>query len=186
MHASASPAPQSAPPAPTSQPASADAVRERLRRLVIKERVSLGGLADAEREDALALVWAGLPTRVMSEAEVNGALKAALAGPAAWLATDHVELRRWLADAGWLQRDAFGRAYHRAEANTLLPIRQAAAAAVAALDTADFVRRSREAHGAERLARRQVWMKQGGRPGQARKGPHQRGAESSAPRPAGV
>ena len=40
------------------------------------------------------------PQREYSEAEVNEVLKAWLAGAGAMLATDHVELRRWLVDCG--------------------------------------------------------------------------------------
>ena len=50
----------------------------------------------------------------MDEPGVNVHLKQALQGAARCLDTDHVELRRWLCDAGWLQRDGWGRAYQRA------------------------------------------------------------------------
>jgi hypothetical protein len=189
MNASAPAAAQSSQPVAMAHPVAAAALLETLRHLVVKDGVSLGGLADGERELALALVWAGLPQAVLRETEVNAALKAALAGPAAWLATDHVELRRWLADAGWLQRDAFGHAYRRADVTALLPIRQEAAAAVAGLDAADFVRRSRAAHAAERLARRQAWLSQGGQPeraGQPRPASRRRDAPARSPGPAGA
>jgi hypothetical protein len=50
---------------------------------------------------------------------VNGRLRDALAGDAAFLDTDHVELRRWLVDTGWWRRDGFGRRYHRTPADAL-------------------------------------------------------------------
>jgi hypothetical protein len=49
---------------------------------------------------------------------VNRVLGAWLEGPGAMLRTDHVELRRWLVDAGFVSRDGFGRAYVRGEAET--------------------------------------------------------------------
>jgi hypothetical protein len=52
---------------------------EPLAALFLKSGVSIGGLADAQRHLALALVWAGLPAVPMSEREVNDALKARLA-----------------------------------------------------------------------------------------------------------
>lgn len=131
---------------------------EQLARLVVKDGVSLGLLPEAERQLALCWVWAGLPEgRVMNEPGVNEVLKAQLAGPAAWLRTDHVELRRWLADAGWLQRDGYGREYRRAEA----PAQHAAlAAALRGVSTAAWAAEHRRAHEAGREARRQRWQQQ--------------------------
>lgn len=131
---------------------------EQLARLVVKDGVSLGLLPEPERQLALAWVWAGLPAeRVMNEAGINEVLKAQLAGPVACLHTDHVELRRWLADAGWLQRDGYGREYRRAAA----PAAHAAlAAALQGLDTAAWTTERRYAHDAKRDARRQRWAQQ--------------------------
>lgn len=139
-------------------PTPAAALLDHLARLVVKDGVSLGLLPEAERQLALAWVWAGLPEgRVMNEPGVNEVLKAQLAGPAVWLRTDHVELRRWLADAGWLQRDGYGREYRRAAA----PAAQAAlAAALQGLDTAAWAAERRRAHEAGREARRQRWQQQ--------------------------
>lgn len=81
--------------------------------LFLKAGVSIGGLSDAQRRLVLGLVWAGLPSTPMSERDVNGALRARLAGAANFLDTDHVQLRRWLVDTGWLARDGFGREYRR-------------------------------------------------------------------------
>ncbi len=82
--------------------------------LVVKDGVALGGLAEPQRALALGFVWAGLPRSPMTEPAVNQALKNQLTGAVQCLGTDHVELRRWLCDAGWLQRDGYGREYRRA------------------------------------------------------------------------
>ena len=131
---------------------------EHLARLVVKSGASLGLLAEPERQLALAWVWAGLPAgRVMNETDVNNVLKAQLAGPVACLHTDHVELRRWLVDARWLQRDAYGREYRCAPA----PAAHAAwAEALQAFDTTAWTADRRNAHEAGREARRQRWEQQ--------------------------
>jgi len=139
-------------------PQTISAPLDHLARLVVKDGVSLGLLPEPERQLALAWVWAGLPAgRVMNEAGINAALKAQLGGPVVCLKTDHVELRRWLADAGWLQRDGYGREYRRAPA----PAADAALAeAVQGLDTTAWSAARRRAHEAGRDARRQRWEEQ--------------------------
>jgi Uncharacterized protein conserved in bacteria (DUF2087) len=84
-----------------------------LEAMLIKQGVMLGGLTPEQRAAALAVVWAGLPDAVMNEKHINQALQHSLANAAQFLDTDHVELRRWLVDVGWLQRDGFGREYRR-------------------------------------------------------------------------
>jgi len=127
--------------------------------LVVKDGVGLGGLPAAQQSLALALVWAGLPAdAAVSEREVNDALKAQLAGAAVFLDTDHVELRRWLVDAGWLQRDGYGRAYRRVAAATMAPDQRALADGLADLHTDAWVAEVRAAHRARREARRRDWL----------------------------
>lgn len=139
-------------------PLATTAPLEQLARLVVKDGVSLGLLPEPERQLALAWVWAGLPIdRVMNEAGINEVLKAQLAGSVACLHTDHVELRRWLVDAGWLQRDGYGREYRRAAAPAA---HSALAAALEGLDTAAWAAERRRAHKAGRSARRQRWEEQ--------------------------
>jgi hypothetical protein len=133
--------------------------------LFLKSGVAIGGLSEPQRQLVLALVWAGLPTDPMTEREVNDALKQRLAGAAAFLATDHVELRRWLVDAGWLARDGYGREYRRVDAATLSPGAHALGAAFAGVDTDAACAATRAAHAAERAARRQAWNE---RPADAR------------------
>ncbi len=131
---------------------------QRLASLVVKDGVGMGGLSDGNRMLALALVWAGLPTAPCSERRVNEALREQLAGPALCLGTDHVELRRWLVDGGWLMRDGFGREYQRVAASALPTEQQALATELAALDTTAWVRAERSALAGRREARRREWQ----------------------------
>lgn len=133
--------------------------------LFLKAGVAIGGLSDAQRHLALALVWAGLPDVTLSEREVNEVLKARLAGAASFLATDHVELRRWLVDAGWLARDGYGRAYRRVDAAALPPASQSLAAAFAGIDTDALAAAVRAADADKRAARRRAWAERQGEPG---------------------
>ncbi|MFM7505967.1 MAG: DUF2087 domain-containing protein [Rubrivivax sp.] len=128
--------------------------------LVVKRGVALGGLGEGQRALALGFVWAGLARSVLSEPGVNAALKAQLAGAARCLATDHVELRRWLCDAGWLRRDAWGREYRRAAPPELPAALQSLGVALEkAFDggaTAAWAEGQRVAREAERSARRRA------------------------------
>jgi hypothetical protein len=127
--------------------------------MAVKERVGLGGLSAAHRAGALALVWAGLPAHAaLTERQVNEVLKAQLAGAAAFLGTDHVELRRWLVDTGWLARDGYGREYRRVAPASLPPAQQALAAALAGIDAAAWVAGLRRSRQAQRDARRSEWQ----------------------------
>lgn len=129
--------------------------------LVVKDGVMLGGLTEPQRALALGLVWAGLPQAPLTERAVNEALKAQLAGAARCLDTDHVELRRWLCDTGWLSRDGYGREYRRV-APVALPTALAGLGAWLAQafeggDTAAFTDRVRRERAAERDARRRAF-----------------------------
>ena len=89
----------------------------RLAALVVKSGVSLGLLNEADRALVLALAATALDAgRDYREADVNRLLMAWLEGAGAMLRVDHVELRRWLVDAGFMTRDGFGRAYLRGPA----------------------------------------------------------------------
>ena len=84
--------------------------------------------------------------REFSEADVNAVLKDWLAGAGAMLATDHVELRRWLVDDGWLERDGYGWCYRRTvpsrgRSAVLAELATVDLAAVAAAERADDARR---------------------------------------------
>ena len=87
--------------------------------------------------------------------EVNRILEAWLAGPGAMLRTDHVELRRWMVDAGFVGRDGFGRAYLRGEPEAARAT--ALLGDVSAGTLEDAVLTERTAKAAERAARRQAY-----------------------------
>jgi len=130
-----------------------------LKTLVVKEGVGLGGLPAVQQSLVLALVWAGLPAdSAVSERQVNECLKAQLNGAAIFLDTDHVELRRWLVDAGWLQRDGYGRAYRRVAADALAADQRLLADALVGVDTGAWVAEARAAQRARREARRRDWL----------------------------
>ena len=124
---------------------------------VVKDGVALGGLSFELRTQALAVAWAGLPAVVMSENEVNGILRAQLAGAASFLATDHVELRRWLVDAAWLRRDGYGREYRRVPVSELAAHARVVAETLSALDLSAWVSEARLRHAAQRNQRRTAW-----------------------------
>jgi hypothetical protein len=128
--------------------------------LVVKDRVALGGLGEEHRALALGLVWAGLPGHTLAEAGINDALRQQLAGAARCLGTDHVELRRWLCDSGWVQRDGWGRAYLRVAVHGLpahlRTLGQALDEGFGTAGPAAWVEAHRAARAAARLARRQA------------------------------
>lgn len=127
----------------------------RLATLVVKNGVSLGLLGEAERGLALALAATAFAAgHDYREAEVNRVLSVWLEGTGAMLRTDHVELRRWLVDAGFVARDGFGHAYVRGPAELARAEALLGAAATAELEAA--VAALRAAQAAERESRRQA------------------------------
>lgn len=125
----------------------------RLDRLAVKSGVSLGLLSPADRDAVLAFAALHLPASAdHDERGVDAVLRSFLASGGAMLRTDHVELRRWLVDARWLERDGFGRCY-RLPADA--PARAAALLGDVSADALDArVAAVRDAHAAERQARR--------------------------------
>ena len=128
----------------------------RLASLVVKNGVALGLLGEADRGLVLALAasafGAGHDHR---EADVNRILSAWLDGTGAMLRTDHVELRRWLVDAGFIARDGFGRAYVRGPAEVAHAEALRGAGATAEFDAA--LAALRVAGAAQRETRRQAY-----------------------------
>lgn len=134
-------------------------ILDTLAAMVVKQGVGIGGMSHGERSLALALVWRGLPgVRPLSEREVNEALKAQLADAASFLDTDHVELRRWLVDCGWLTRDGYGREYRRVQARALSPESARLASAMSLIEPARWCAEQRAANAGAREARRQAWL----------------------------
>jgi len=124
--------------------------------LVVKDGVSLGLLGDADRALALALASTVFEAgREHREAEVNRLLSAWLEGAGVMLRTDHVELRRWLVDTGFLSRDGFGRAYVRGEAEAARAAALLGEGSPSTLEAA--VLATRAAKAAEREARRRAF-----------------------------
>jgi hypothetical protein len=131
--------------------------------LMRKRHLSLGGLTVEQQALVWALVWAGLPDGAMSERQVNEELKGQLAGAACFVDTDHVELRRWLVDAGWLRRDGYGREYRRtpqAELPASVNAGHDAAQMLAHMPVAQWAAEQHASHDAQRMARRQAWAQQ--------------------------
>lgn len=138
---------------------SAAAWLDRLAQLAARDRIHLSTLRERDPRD-LELVLASAALYVpadagLTEREANQRLLRFLAGAGRMLATDHVELRRWMADLGFLSRTDRGTDYRRGE----LPPWLADAAAV--LDAGQLeaaVLSAREAHAAARAARKQAWL----------------------------
>jgi len=124
--------------------------------LVVKDGVSLGLLGDADRTLVLALASTVFEVgREHRESDVNRLLSSWLEGTGAMLRIDHVELRRWLVDAGFVSRDGFGRAYVRGEAAEARAADLLGAGSPYELDAA--VADLRAAKAADRQARRRAF-----------------------------
>jgi hypothetical protein len=132
--------------------------------LFVKAGVGIGGLSDAQRRLVFGLVWAGLPGTPMSERDVNEALKARISGAVSFLDTDHVELRRWLVDTGWVVRDGYGRKYQRVAVAALPTTLQPLGSALEGVDTDMIAAATRATYSAEREARQRAWKERNGEP----------------------
>ena len=103
--------------APAARPGTAD-----LAVLVVRRGLGIGRLTDERRQAVLAVAAAALAAgEAPGERDASARLADWLQGPAACLDTDAAELRRWLVDTGWWQRDGFGRAYRRTPSEHLGP-----------------------------------------------------------------
>ena len=132
----------------------------RLESLVVKSGLHLGLLSEPDRALLLALAACAIESGpTLREDEVNRRLRDWLADVGAMVQTDHVELRRWLVDAGYLARDGWGYAYARGPAELdlarqLLGTTDGTALASAVLST-------RVAAQSARIARRRAFEAQG-------------------------
>jgi hypothetical protein len=97
--------------------------------------------------------------RTLREDEVNRRLSDWLANIGAMVQTDHVELRRWLVEAGYLARDGWGYAYARGPAEFDLARQVLGTTDGTALGSA--VRSVRVAAQSARIARRRAFEAQG-------------------------
>jgi hypothetical protein len=135
---------------------------ERFAALAIRRGIALGALQSASVRDfnlvLAAAATAFPPERSYTEREVNERLRGFLGGAGAMLATDHVELRRWLVDFRVLERDGYGRVYARAvPADDIAEL----ARELAGIDLGALARDARAADAAHR-AERKAWWRAGG------------------------
>jgi hypothetical protein len=134
--------------------------------LAIKRDIALGALLSTSPRDferVLAAAASGfVPGREYSERDVNDILRTFLGSAGAMLATDHVELRRWLVDFRVLERDGFGRAYTIGNPADGIA---AAAREFAGVDLAALAREAREADVARRAERKARWHARSGSAG---------------------
>src|SRR5215204_2171539 len=90
---------------------------QRIARLAVRQGVHLSTLQQKDRRD-LELLFASAmlafpENAVLDEPGANDLLKRFLATAGVMIATDHVELRRWMVDTGFLKRSDFGTDYRR-------------------------------------------------------------------------
>ena len=132
---------------------------DRMAQLALRHGVHLSTLQQKEGQD-LELFFAAAalafpPDVSLSEHDANEILKRFLATAGVMVSTDHVELRRWMVDTGFLQRSDYGTDYRRGAIPDWL---------VDAARTLDFERiasvvaQARTANEAQREKRRQAWL----------------------------
>ncbi|MBA3253124.1 MAG: tRNA adenosine(34) deaminase TadA [Burkholderiaceae bacterium] len=132
---------------------------ERMSQLALRQGVHLSTLqqkAGGDLEMFFASATLAFPSGAsFTEKEANEILKRFLAGAGVMVATDHVELRRWMVDAGFLQRSDHGTDYRRGAMPDWL------SNAAQQLDferIAGAVGHARSANESQREARRQAWL----------------------------
>jgi len=131
----------------------------RMSQLALRQGVHLSTLQQKAGGD-LELLFASAALAFPSDAaftekDSNEILKRFLAGAGVMVATDHVELRRWMVDAGFLQRSDYGTDYRRGALPDWL------SDAAQQLDferVADAVAQARSANELQRESRRQAWL----------------------------
>jgi tRNA(adenine34) deaminase len=132
---------------------------ERLAQLAVRQGVHISSLQQRDGRDfELVLATASLffpADRLLDERGANTVLKEFLSTAGAMLDTDHVELRRWLVDAGFVRRTDFGSDYRRGRLPSWL---EAAAGTLGPRQLADAALQARAAHDAQREAKRQAWL----------------------------
>jgi tRNA(adenine34) deaminase len=93
--------------------------------------------------------------RMLTEAQANDLLRRFLANTGIMLDTDHVELRRWMVDTGFLRRSDYGADYRH---GTLPDWLGAVADQIDAEEAEYVVAQARADHHEQRLARKQAWV----------------------------
>ena len=139
----------------------ADGWLQRLAQLATRDGVLLSTLRERDPRDfELVLASASLylpPAQLLDERGANACLKRFLAEAGCMVDTDHVELRRWLADLAFIHRSDFGTDYRR---GTLPAWLAAAAAVLDAGQLAQAVADARDAQARMRAARKAAWLAQ--------------------------
>ena len=133
----------------------------RLAALSQRQGILLSSLRERDQRDfelVLASAALYLPAEAaLDERGANERLKGFLAGSGRFVDTDHVELRRWLADLGYLRRSDRGTDYRRGTLPAWL-VDAAASLTPSALDAA--VSEALAADDARRAARKAAWLAQ--------------------------
>ena len=134
---------------------------DRLMQLALRHGVHLSTLqqkAGGDLELLFASASLAFPAdKSLTEREANDILQRFLATAGVMVATDHVELRRWMVDMGYLRRSDYGTDYRRG------PLPEWLADAARELDIeriATTVQQARQKNENEREARRQAWLAQ--------------------------
>jgi tRNA(adenine34) deaminase len=132
---------------------------ERLAQLAVRQGVHIATLQQKDGRD-LELVFATASLyfpadRLLDERGANAVLKEFLSTAGAMLDTDHVELRRWLVDTGFVRRTDFGSDYRR---GTLPAWLADAAGALGRQELADAALQARATRDAQRESKRQAWL----------------------------
>ena len=131
----------------------------RLGQLALRQGVHLSTLQQKDGSD-LELLFASAALafpadRLLKEQDANEILMRFLATAGVMVATDHVELRRWMVDTGFLQRSDYGTDYRRGT----IPLWLADAARTLDFELiANSVVAARNAHESQRETRRQTWL----------------------------
>jgi len=134
---------------------------ERMARMSRRHGVLLSSLRERDASDfelVLASAALHLPAEgTIDERAANELLKQFLTGAGSFVDTDHVELRRWLADLGYLQRSDRGSEYRRGR---LPPWLQAAASGLDAERLTASVAAAQVADAERRASRKAAWLAQ--------------------------
>jgi tRNA(adenine34) deaminase len=132
---------------------------DRIGELATRQGLHLGSLREREPRDLDVLLASAalfLPAgQALTEKQANAHLLDFLASTGSMLDTDHVELRRWLADLGFLHRTDVGTDYRRGQFPAWMT---EAAAAIDADQLRAAALDARENKARDRAARKQAWL----------------------------
>jgi tRNA(adenine34) deaminase len=132
---------------------------ERLAQLSARQGLHLSTLHQKDARDLELVFGSALlffpDDRLLDERGANIVLKHFLSTAGAMLDTDHVELRRWLVDTGFVRRSDFGTDYRRGSLPQWL---QEASKALDPQQLSAAVLQARESRDAQRESKRQAWL----------------------------